>query len=258
MRVLLIGDIVGQPGRAAIGALLPVLKKEEALDFVIANAENAAGGSGVTPKIADELFGYGVDVMTTGDHIWNRREIYDYLDKNERLLRPANYPKGAPGYGSCVVDKNGVKVGVINIAGRVFMDSIECPFRVVREEIARVEPKTRIIFVDIHAEATSEKVALGWYLDGVVTCLFGTHTHIQTADEKVLSKGMAYITDLGMPGPYDSVIGRRIDQILERFITQRPMRLEMAEENIQLAGAVVDVDESTGKARSIKRVQKKM
>lgn len=258
MRVLLIGDIVGRPGRDAIKDLLPVLRKEEEVHFVIANAENAAGGSGVTPQIADELFKYGIDVMTTGDHIWNKREIVDYLDKNNSLLRPANYPAGAPGFGSCVANKNSLKVGVINLAGRVFMDSIECPFKVVRQEIEKIKDKTKIIFVDIHAEATSEKVALGWYLDGVVSCVFGTHTHIQTADERILPKGTAYITYLGMTGPYDSVIGRRTEQILTRFITQLPTRFEMAEENVKLAGAVVEIDESTGKALSIKRIQKKL
>jgi len=254
MKILVIGDIVGHPGRNAIKTLVPILKKEEKIDFVIANAENAAGGSGVTPPIADELLGYGIDVMTTGDHIWNRKEIAEYLDKSTKLLRPANYPKGCPGFGSCVENK----VGVINLAGRVFMDSIECPFRVVRDEIDAIKNKTKIIFVDIHAEATSEKVAMGWFLDGVVSCVFGTHTHIQTADERILPKGTAYITDLGMTGPYDSVIGRRIDQILTRFITQLPTRFEMAEENVMLAGAVVEVDDTTGKAISIKRIQRKV
>ncbi|MDD5449635.1 MAG: TIGR00282 family metallophosphoesterase [Candidatus Omnitrophica bacterium] len=257
MRILAIGDIVGQPGRNAVKNLVPVLVKEEKIDFVIANAENAAGGSGVTPPIAEELFAAGLDVMTTGDHIWNRREIMEYLEKNERLLRPANYPKGAPGFGSCIVNKNSINVGVINLAGRVFMDTIECPFRVVREEIEKIKGRAKIIFVDMHAEATSEKVALGWYLDGVVSCVFGTHTHIQTADERILPKGTAYITDLGMAGPYDSVIGSRIDQIITRFITQIPARFEMAEDNVRLAGAVVEVDEATGKALSIKRVFRK-
>ncbi len=256
MKVLVIGDIVGSPGRNAIKALVPVIKKEEGVDFVIANAENAAGGSGVTPQLAEELFGYGVDVMTTGDHIWNRREVFEYLDKTPTLLRPANYPKGVPGFGSCLVDKKSVKVGVINLAGRVFMDTIECPFRIVREEIENMKGVPKIIFVDIHAEATSEKVALSWYLDGMVSCVFGTHTHIQTADERILPKGTAYITDLGMTGPYDSVIGRRVDQILSRFITQLPTRFEMAENNVKLCGAVVEVDEKTGRALSIKRIQK--
>jgi len=256
MKVLLIGDIVGQPGRQAIKELVPALRREEKLDLVIANAENAAGGSGVTPPIADELFGYGVDIMTTGDHIWNKREIMEYLDRNDRLLRPANYPKGAPGFGSCVFTKGPITAGVINIAGRVFMDAIECPFRVVREEIEKIAGKTKVIFVDIHAEATSEKIAMGWYLDGIVSSLFGTHTHIQTADEKILPKGTAYITDLGMTGPYDSVIGRKTEQILERFITQLPKRFEMAEGDVKLCGAVVEVDDKTGRALSIKRIQK--
>lgn len=256
MKILIIGDIVGRPGRNAVKELLPVLSKEESLDLVIANAENAAGGSGVTPRIADELFKYGIDVMTTGDHIWNRKEVFEYLGKNNNILRPANYPNGAPGFGSCVIDKKSAKIGVINLAGRVFMDSVECPFRVVREEIDNISKSTKIIFVDIHAEATSEKIALGWYLDGVVSCVFGTHTHIQTADERILPKGTAYITDLGMTGPYDSVIGRRVDQILTRFVTQLPTRFEMAEDNVKLAGAVVEVDEKSGKALSIKRIQK--
>ncbi|MCM8781458.1 MAG: TIGR00282 family metallophosphoesterase [Candidatus Omnitrophica bacterium] len=257
MRVLLIGDIVGHPGRNAVKELLPILQREENVDFVIANAENAAGGSGVTPQIGDELFKYGIDVMTTGDHIWNRKEIFGYLEKTKNLLRPANYPKGVPGFGSYVINKKSASVGVINLAGRVFMEAIECPFRVVMEELKGVSKETNVIFVDIHAEATSEKVALGWYLDGVVSCVFGTHTHIQTADERILPKGTAYITDLGMTGPYDSVIGRRVDQILTRFITQLPTRFEMADENVQLAGALVEVDEISGKAVSIKRIQRK-
>jgi metallophosphoesterase (TIGR00282 family) len=256
MKVLLIGDIVGAPGREAVKKLVPLLRREEAIDFVIANAENAAGGSGVTPQLADELFGYGLDVMTTGDHIWNKKEIITYLDKNDHLLRPANYPKGAPGFGSVAHTKDSRTIGVINVAGRVFMDAIDCPFRVVREEIGKLTDKTKVIFVDMHAEATSEKIALGWYLDGVVSCVFGTHTHIQTADERILYKGTAYITDLGMTGPYDSVIGRRIDQILSRFITQLPTRFEMADENVKLCGAVVDIDDNTGKASFIKRIQR--
>jgi len=256
MKVLLIGDIVGSPGRRAVKELLPVIKKEEGLDFVIANGENAAGGSGITARLADELFSYGLDIMTTGDHIWNRKEIFEYLDRDQRILRPANYPKGVPGFGSCVIKDK--KVGVINLAGRVFMDSIECPFRVVREEIDAMKGSAKIIFVDLHAEATSEKIAMGWYLDGVVSCVFGTHTHIQTADERVLPKGTAYITDVGMTGPYDSVIGRRVDQILSRFITQLPTRFEMAEENVKLAGAIIEVDDASGKATSIKRVQKNL
>lgn len=258
MRALLIGDIVGSPGRTAVRELLPKLKKEEKIDFVIANGENAAGGSGLTPKIADELFGYKIDIMTSGDHIWKRKEIPEYLDASERLLRPANYPKGAYGRGSCLIEAGSHKIGVINLAGRVFMEPIECPFRVVGEQLEEIKPKTKIIFVDMHAEATSEKIAMSWFLDGEVSCVVGTHTHVQTADERILPKGTAYITDLGMTGPHDSVIGRKIEQILTRFITQLPTRFEMAEENVQLQGVIVDVDEKSGKAISIKRVQKNL
>lgn len=258
MRILLIGDIVGSPGRGAVKMLLSGLRKEEGVSLVIANAENAAGGSGITPRIADELFSYGIDVMTSGDHIWKRKEISTYLDSSERLLRPANYPPGAYGKGSCIVEVNGYKIGVLNLAGRVFMEPIECPFRVAREEIERMRSVTNIIIVDMHAEATSEKIAMGWFLDGLVSCVAGTHTHVQTADERILPKGTAYITDLGMTGPYDSVIGRRIEQILTRFITQMPTRFEMADGNVQLHGAVVEIDEKTGKAVSIRRIQKRL
>ncbi len=259
MHILFIGDVTGSAGRKAIKELLPKLKKREGLDFVIANGENLAGGSGITPDIADEVFGCGVDLLTSGDHIWKRREIIERLESDMRILRPANYPLEAPGFGSSVIESySGVKVGVINLIGRVFMAAVECPFRVAKEHIAKLAEKTKVIIVDVHAEATSEKVALGWYLDGLVSAIVGTHTHIQTADEKILPNGTAYITDVGMTGPYDSVIGRKKEQILSRFITQMPIRFEMAEGDIQLHGAVIDIDESTGKARAIKRVQEKL
>ncbi|MFH1847765.1 MAG: TIGR00282 family metallophosphoesterase [Candidatus Omnitrophota bacterium] len=256
MRVLMLGDIVGSPGRKAVETLVPKLRKSEKIGFVIANGENAAGGSGITPRIADELFASGVDVITSGDHIWNRREVAGYLDANDKLLRPANYPKGAYGFGHCVVEASGCKIGVINLSGRVFMDPIESPFRVAQEIISEIKPRTNNIFLDFHAEATSEKIAMGWFLDGEISCMAGTHTHVQTADEKVLPKGTAYITDLGMTGPHDGVIGRKKEQILSRFLTQLPTRFEMAEDDIQLQGALVDIDEKTGKARSITRIQK--
>ncbi|MDD5496062.1 MAG: TIGR00282 family metallophosphoesterase [Candidatus Omnitrophica bacterium] len=259
MRVLFIGDIVGEPGRHAIGELLPKIKKREGIDFTIANAENVAGGSGVTPQLAEEIFDMGVDALTTGDHVWKRREIVDKLRSDNRILRPANYPANVPGSGSAVIkSKSGVEVGIINILGRVFMQPVECPFRVVTEEIDKIKKKTRIIVVDIHAEATSEKIALGWYLDGIVSALIGTHTHVQTADEKILPKGTAFIADAGMTGPFDSVIGRRKEEILTRFITQMPARFEVAEDDIQLHGVIIDVDEKTGRANSIKRVQEKL
>jgi len=259
MKILFIGDIVGSPGREAIKKLLPGLIKEYRLDFVIANAENAAGGSGITPKIAEELFGYGIDVLTSGDHIWKKRDIFEIINQDERILRPLNFPSGAPGRGFNVYKtKGGDKIGVMNVNGRVFMDALECPFRAALSAQEELSKETNIIIVDIHAEATSEKIALGWYLDGKVSAVLGTHTHIQTADERILPKGSAYLTDAGMTGPYDSVIGRKIEDVLERFLTSIPTRFEVAQENIQLHGAVLDIDEETGKARSIERIQKKL
>ncbi len=258
MKILFLGDIVGRPGRDIVGEILPGYRKKNAIDFVIANGENAAGGSGVTPKVAEQLFKSGIDVMTSGDHIWKRREIYDYINRTDKLIRPANYPRGVPGQGSTLVEAKGIKVAVINIIGRVFMEAVECPFVRVKEEIERLSAETPVIIVDIHAEATSEKVAMGWFLDGLVSAMIGTHTHIQTADEKVLPKGTAYITDCGMTGPYDSVIGRKKEQVIERFVTQLPTRFEMATDDAQMHGVMVEIDENTGKALGIKRVQEKI
>jgi metallophosphoesterase (TIGR00282 family) len=259
VKILFIGDIVGEPGRRAVEKLVPKIVKREGVDFVIANGENIAGGSGVTPALADGLFACGVDVITSGDHIWKRKEITDKLDTDRRLLRPANYPKGAPGSGSTVVvSGSGVNVGVINLVGRVFMQPVECPFRVVKEEIERIKGKARVIIIDVHAEATSEKIALGWYLDGLVSAVVGTHTHVQTADGKILPGGTAFISDAGMTGPFDGVIGRKKEQILSRFISQMPVKFEMAEGDIQLHGVIVDIDDKTGRAESIEPVQEKL
>lgn len=259
MNILFIGDIVGRPGRDAIKNILPNLRKKEKVDFVIVNGENAAGGSGITPDIAEELFGYDIDVITSGDHIWKKKEIVDFLDKDRRLLRPLNYPDEVPGSGWTVVEsERGQKVGVINLVGRVFMQSVECPFRTSKKAVDKILKVTPIIIVDVHAEATSEKIALGWYLDGTVSAVIGTHTHIHTADEKILPEGTAYMTDCGMTGPFDSVIGRRKEQILTRFITQMPARFEMAKDDVQLHGVLVDVNDKTGKAESIKRVERKL
>jgi len=259
MKILFLGDIVGRPGRDIVGEILPDYRKNNDIDFVIANGENAAGGSGVTPKVAEQLFKSGIDVMTSGDHIWKRREIYDYLNRTDKLIRPANYPRGIPGQGATLVDtKKGIKVAIVNLVGRVFMEAVECPFIRVKEEIERLSAETPVIIVDLHAEATSEKVAMGWFLEGVVSAVIGTHTHIQTADEKVLPKGTAYITDCGMTGPYDSVIGRKKEQIIERFMTQLPTRFEMATDDVQMHGVIIDIDEKTGKALGIKRVQEKI
>jgi metallophosphoesterase (TIGR00282 family) len=259
MNILFIGDIVGSPGRQAIKELLPVLKKEYSLNLTIANAENAAGGSGITPAVAQELFDAGVDALTSGDHIWKNKGIFEIIDKEERILRPVNFPLGVPGRGWAVFKtRDNIKIGVINVQGRVFMEAIECPFRTSRQAQEALSKETNIIIVDIHAEATSEKVALGWYLDGKVSAVLGTHTHIQTADERILPGGCAYITDVGMSGPFDSVIGRRIEDVLERFVTSVPTRFEVAKENIQLQGVVLDIDENTGGARSIVRIQRKL
>ncbi|MCX5669315.1 MAG: TIGR00282 family metallophosphoesterase [Candidatus Omnitrophica bacterium] len=259
MKILFIGDIVGSPGREAIKTLVVPLKQELGIDFVIANAENASGGSGITSKVAAELFASGVDVLTSGDHIWKKPEIFELINQEERILRPLNFPSGAPGRGANVFKaRNGTKVGVININGRVFMDALECPFKAALKAAEELAAETKIIIVDIHAEATSEKIALGWYLDGKVSAIFGTHTHIQTADEKILPQGTAYITDVGMTGPYDSVIGRRVEDVLTRFLSSIPVRFQVAEGDIQLHGALVEIDEVTGKARSILRIQKKI
>jgi len=259
MKILFIGDIVGSPGREAIKKLVVPLKQELGIDFVIANAENASGGSGITSKVAAELFASGADVLTSGDHIWKKTEIFELINQEERILRPLNFPSGAPGRGASVfIAQNGAKVGVININGRVFMEALECPFKAALKAAEELAVETKIIIVDMHAEATSEKIALGWYLDGKVSAIFGTHTHIQTADEKILPKGTAYITDVGMTGPYDSVIGRRVEDVLTRFLSSIPVRFEVAEGNIQLHGALVEIDKVTGKARSILRIQRKI
>ena len=258
MRILFIGDIVGQPGRDMIREKLRSFREAEGIDVVIANGENAAGGSGLTPKIVGELIKNGVDILTSGDHIWKKKEIYEYLETTDRVVRPLNYPKGVPGKGATVVDLEGVgKVGVINLVGRVFMDAVDCPFDRVRDEIDRLRKETPVIIVDMHAEATSEKVAMGWFLDGAASAVIGTHTHIQTADEKILPSGTAYITDCGMTGPYDSVIGRKKEIILTRFITQLPARFDMADGGVEMHGVIIDIDAETGKASSIRRVQEK-
>lgn len=258
MNILLIGDITGRPGREVTKELLPELKKRERIDFTIANAENIAGGSGITPDTCEELLEAGIDVLTSGDHIWKQKQIFDIIDTEDRLLRPANYPENTPGSGSGIykTEKN-ISVAVINLLGRIFMQPIDCPFRSGIQHIKDIEKRTKIILVDMHAEATSEKVAMGWYFDGLVSCVFGTHTHVQTADERILTKGTAYITDLGMTGPFDSVIGRKKEQILERFLSRMPVRFQVAERDVRLNGAVVSIDEKTGKATSIKRIQVK-
>ncbi|MDD4953365.1 MAG: TIGR00282 family metallophosphoesterase [Candidatus Omnitrophica bacterium] len=259
MNILFIGDIVGSPGREAVKKLLPELQKEYGLEFVVANAENSSGGSGITLKVAEELFPLGIGVFTSGDHIWKKREIFDIINQEARILRPLNFPDVAPGQGwGLFTARNGVKVGVISVCGRVFMEALECPFKTTLVAVEELSSQAKIIIVDIHAEATSEKVALGWYLDGKVSAVLGTHTHIQTADEKILPQGTAYITDAGMTGPYDSVIGRRKEDVLQRFLSCVPVRFEVAKDDVQLHGVVVDIDPASGKAKSIVRIQRKL
>jgi metallophosphoesterase (TIGR00282 family) len=255
IRLLFIGDIVGRPGRDLVRRGLAAIVAHHDIDLVIANVENAAAGFGVTPDIAEELFECGVHVMTGGNHTWDKKEILPYFDQQPRLLRPANFPVGAPGRGVYVASsRGGVPVAVINVMGRVFMTAIDDPFRVVEAEIDAIRQDARIVFVDFHAEATSEKVAMGWHLDGRATAVVGTHTHVQTADERVLPRGTAYITDVGMTGPHDSVIGVDKSAILARFLTGRPQRFETATENPRLNGVIVAADEATGRAGSIVRL----
>jgi len=258
MNILCIGDIVGRPGREALRQVLPALKKEHNVDFVIANAENSSGGSGLTPKNADELFSFGIDVITMGGHVWDKPEILPYLQEHsQKIIRPANFPDGVPGAGWTIATAaNGVKVGVINLLGRTFMRyNILCPFLALQNIVAQIKPQAPVMMVDMHAEATSEKVALGHFADGKVSCVFGTHTHIQTADEKILASGTAYITDLGMCGPDDSVIGQDKTKIINRFLTSMPHKFEVAQSRATVYGVVVNVDPKTGRAVGINRIQ---
>ena len=258
MNILVIGDIIGRPGRKAVADLLPKLKREHKLDMVIANGENAAGGMGITPQITQELHSLGIDVITSGNHVWKHKKIYGTLDKDPRLLRPANYPPLVPGKGSCIfsIGKED-KVGVLNLMGRVFLAELDCPFRKADEEIEKLSRETKIIIVDIHGEITSEKTAIGWYLDGRVSAVVGTHTHIPTADERVLPKGTAYITDLGMVGSLNSVIGIKTEIALKRFLSQIPIRFEVEKKNICLQGVVINIDSKSGRAKKIERIQEK-
>lgn len=255
MKLLFIGDIVGRPGRRALAALLPGLIERHELDFVIANAENAAGGMGVTAEVVEELLGLGVNVLTSGNHVWKNRQAYAIIEAEQRLLRPANYPSGAPGRGSGVyLSAAGGPVAVLNLIGRVFMEALDDPFQVALRELERLEQQARVIIVDMHAEATSEKLALGWLLDGRVTAVIGTHTHVQTADERFLPKGTAYLTDVGMVGPWESVLGVKPELIVERFLRRLPNRFELAGGAVEFNGVVLTIDGETGKATRIERI----
>ncbi|MBI4653980.1 MAG: TIGR00282 family metallophosphoesterase [Nitrospirae bacterium] len=256
MKVLFIGDIVGRAGRSTLKEGLPKITERVKTDFIVANAENAAGGVGITEDIAKELFSMGIDVLTSGNHIWDKKEAIQYITRENRLLRPANYPEGVPGYGSFVTKiSSGEKIAVLNVSGRVFMGQMDCPFQVAKREVAKLKTETNIIIIDFHGEATSEKSAFGWLFDGEVTAVIGTHTHVQTADEKILPKGTAFITDVGMTGPVDSVIGVIKEQVIERFLTHMPKRFEPAKGPAMLSAVVIDIDSKTGRANGIQRLQ---
>jgi metallophosphoesterase (TIGR00282 family) len=255
MNILFIGDIVGKPGRRAVQELLPQIVSKFGIDCVIANCENAAAGFGVTRDIVDELFQSHIDVLTSGNHIWDKKDIKDFMKDFRTLLRPANYPEVTPGWGSVVIPTSADRpVGVINLGGRIFMQPIDCPFRTAERELEKIKEKAAIIIVDFHAEATSEKITMGWFLDGRVSAVLGTHTHVQTADEVILPHGTAYISDVGMTGPFDSVIGIKKEEILERFLTQIPNKFDVAKGDVRLQGVVLDIDETNGRSRGIERI----
>ncbi len=255
MKVLFIGDIIGEPGRKMVRASMRKLMETHRPDLVVANGENAAGGFGITAEIAEELFLLGIHVLTSGNHVWDKKEIEPYLAKQDRLIRPANYPEGNPGFGSVVISTASGKASVLNLEGRVFMSNLEDPFRVAVQEIEKLKKETPVIIIDFHAEATSEKVALAWHVDGKASAVIGTHTHVQTADERILTSGTAFITDAGMTGPVDSVIGVKKEQAIARFLSQTPHRFEIPKGPVHLNAVIIDIDTKTGKANSIERVQ---
>ena len=256
MRILFVGDIVGKPGRQAIERVLERVISDNGIEFTIANGENVAGGMGITPPIAIDLLNQGVDVLTSGNHVWAKKEIIPFLDEESRILRPANYPARVPGRGAVVLQsKNGMKVGVLNLEGRVFMRNLDCPFRTAEREVETLSQSTKVIIVDFHAEATSEKMAMGWFLNGKVSAVLGTHTHVQTGDERILNGGTAYMTDVGMTGPLASVIGIRKEVALERLLTQIPWKFDVATDDVELQGVVVEVDSDTGKSEGVKRIR---
>ena len=255
VKLLFIADIVGQPGRRAVKELVPQLRQQHALSLVVANGENSAGGSGITVKTAEEIFAAGVDVITCGDHLWDQKEVMGLLDGERRFVRPLNYPPGTPGQGSTIFQSPGLPpVAILNLQGRTFMAALENPFHAALAEVERLRQTTKIIFIDMHAEATSEKIALARMLDGRVSAVIGTHTHVQTADEQIFPGGTAFLSDGGFTGPHESVLGREIEPIIRRFMTNMPQKFEVAKERVLLQGAVVEIDEQTGQAKGIQRV----
>jgi 2',3'-cyclic-nucleotide 2'-phosphodiesterase len=255
MKILFVGDVVGRSGRRLVREMLPGIQEANRVDLTIVNVENAAGGFGITKEVAREIRSYGVDVMTTGNHVWDKAEAMEYLNQEPRLLRPGNYPRGAPGSGAYLGETAaGIPVAVLNIQGRVFMPLTDCPFQTVQREMQRLRRDNAVIIVDFHAEATSEKQAMGWFLDGQVAAVVGTHTHVPTADARVLPKGTAYVSDVGMTGPFDSIIGMKVENSMKRFLTGLPSRFETASDYPRLCSVLIDVDESKGLARSIRRM----
>jgi metallophosphoesterase (TIGR00282 family) len=255
VKLLFIGDVIGKPGREALSRELHRIVDRHMIDLVIANGENAAGGFGLTEETAQDLFKCGVQMITSGNHIWDKKDALEYIKREERIVRPANYPEGTPGKGTTIVKTpGGVKIGILNLEGRVFMNNLDCPFRCADREIAKLKEETPIVFVDFHAEATSEKVSLGWYLDGRVAAVIGTHTHVQTADERILTAGTAYMTDAGMTGSFDSVIGVKKEEAILKFVTQRPSKFEVAKKDIRINAVAIEVDEKTGLALGIERI----
>lgn len=256
MKVLFIGDVFGSPGRNAISSVLSSIIKEEGVDCCVANGENAAGGNGITHVVAQELYKLGIDALTLGNHTWSKREVLNFIDDDGRIIRPANYPSGVPGKGSAVISVKGKKIGILNLQGRVYMDGIDCPFQTADRELTALKSATKVVVVDMHAEATSEKCALAYHLDGRVSAVLGTHTHVQTADERILPCGTAFISDVGMTGPHDGIIGVSQEIILKKFLTHMPVKFEPAHGRVQFNAVLLDIDEITGKSMSIKRINK--
>ncbi|HEU4685493.1 MAG TPA: TIGR00282 family metallophosphoesterase [Nitrospira sp.] len=256
MKILYVGDIMGEPGRRAVARAVPRLVSQRKIDVVVGNGENVAGGFGITPDLAEELFGMGLSAITTGNHAWDKKEILDYFPRERRLLRPANYPDGVPGQGSVVVEsKSGEQVAILQLMGRAYMPTLDCPFQVAKRELTRIRKQVAAVVVDMHAEATSEKMAMGHYLDGEATAVVGTHTHVQTADEQILPRGTAYITDIGMTGPLHGVIGVKKELAIEKFLTGMPRRFEVAAGPTVFCAALLDIDARIGKALSIERIR---
>lgn len=256
MNIMMIGDICGRPGRQGTAHFIPILKEQYKLDLIIANGENSAGGIGITAKVLDELLEMDINIVTTGNHIWDKKEIFDFIDQDHPLIRPANYPPGTPGKSYSIITVNNCRVGVINLCGRTFMPPIDCPFRSIDEILAEIQDLCEIIIVDFHAEATSEKLALGWYLDGRVSCVAGTHTHVQTADERILPQGTAYISDLGMVGPWNSILGVDKEPVIKKFLTGLPARFTVATDtDIVFSGIIIDIDDHSHQVNRIIRIQ---